>query len=49
MKYTLLPLIFYYVFIKRSFMHTNTYLIQRLSFYVYSTVGRVLYLYYKNK
>lgn len=29
MKYTLLPLIFYYVFIKRSFMHTNTYLIQR--------------------
>ena len=29
LKYTLLPLIFYYVFIKRSFMHTNTYLIQR--------------------
>ena len=30
MKYTLLPLVFYYVFIKRSFMHANTYLIQRL-------------------
>ena len=29
LKYTLLPLIFYYVFIKRSFKHTNTYLIQR--------------------
>ena len=30
LKYTLLPLVFYYVFIKRSFMHANTYLIQRL-------------------
>ena len=41
LKYTLLLLIFYYVFIKRSFMHTNTYLIQRLIYKMLCFLNRL--------
>jgi len=49
LKYTLLPLIFYYVFIKRSFMHTNTYLIQRHSLNAFHCKAYSLFIHINGK